>query len=180
LTVSLVVAMADNGVIGREGGLPWRLSTDMKRFKAITMDHPVVMGRKTWESFPKKGPLPGRTNIVITRDKEYRAEGAVVASSLDEALAIAAESPGGDEICVIGGGQIYAAVMDRADRLHVTHIPAAIDGDTRFPPIDPHIWYSVHEEVLPAGDRDDFATRYVIYERRNDAADGNGAAKGLN
>lgn len=169
MTISLVVAIAENGIIGREGGLPWRLSTDMKLFKAITMGHPVVMGRKTWESFPKKGPLPGRTNIVITRDPGYRVEGAVVVGSLDEALAVAADSAGGDEICVIGGGQIYAAVMNRADRLHVTHIPASIDGDTRFPPIDRQTWYSVHEEMLPAGEKDDFATRYVIYERRDAA-----------
>lgn len=170
MTVSLVVAIAENGIIGREGGLPWRLSTDMKRFKAITMGHPVVMGRRTWESFPKREPLSGRTNIIITRDRGYSAEGAVVAASLDEALAIAAESPGGDEICVIGGGQIYSAVMDHADRLHVTHIDAAIDGDTRFPPIDPQTWYSIHEETVPAGEKDDFATRYVIYERRGRAS----------
>jgi dihydrofolate reductase len=180
LTVSLVVAIAENGVIGREGGLPWRLSTDMMRFKAVTMGHPVVMGRKTWESFPKKGPLPGRTNIVITRDPSYQAEGAVIAASLDEAFKIAADSPGGDEICVIGGGQIYAAAIDRADRLHVTHILATIDGDTRFPPIDPQTWYSVHEEAVAAGEKDDFATRYVVYERKMRATGEESAAYGLN
>jgi dihydrofolate reductase len=178
LTLSLVVAIAGNGIIGRDGGLPWRLSTDMKRFKAITMGHPVVMGRKTWESFPKSGPLPGRTNIVITRDPDYRAEGAVVTGSLDAALAIAADSPGGDEICVIGGGEIFSAVMGRADRLYITHIQADIDGDTRFPPIDPQTWYSVGEETVPAGEKDDFATRYVIYERRGRARNGTEPQKG--
>lgn len=180
MTISLVVAIAGNGVIGREGGLPWRLSTDMKRFKALTMGHPVVMGRKTWESFPKKGPLPGRTNIVITRDRNYRAEGAVLAGSLDEALAIAANSPGGDDICVIGGGEIFARSMELADRLHVTHIEADIEGDTVFPSIDPRLWYSIREEMQPAGEKDDFPTRYVVYERRKRAAEANEAAKGLN
>lgn len=166
MTVSLVVAIAGNGVIGREGGLPWRLSTDLKRFKAITMGHPVVMGRKTWESFPRPGPLPGRTNIVVTRDGAYRAEGAQVVGSLREALEVAARSPGGDDICVIGGGEIFAETLGIADRLHVTHIDADIDGDTHFSPIDPASWLAVHEERVPAGEKDDFATRYVIYERK--------------
>jgi dihydrofolate reductase len=178
LTVSLIVAIAGNGVIGREGGLPWRLSTDMKRFKAITMGHPVVMGRKTWESFPKPGPLPGRTNIVVTRDPRYRADGAIVSGSLQEALNIAAGSPGGDDIYVIGGGVIFADTMDEADRLHVTHIEADIEGDTLFHPIDPALWYAVHEESVPAGEKDDFASRYVIYERRGVGPNGKTPANG--
>lgn len=177
MTIALIVAMAENGVIGREGGLPWRLSTDMKRFKALTMGHPVVMGRRTWESFPRREPLPGRTNIVITRDPHYRAEGAIIAGTLDEALRIAAASPGGDEICVIGGGQVYAEIMARADRLHVTHIPARIEGDTRFPPIDPQQWRRVHEEEWPAGEKDDFPVRYAVYERHDRAAGARNAAK---
>ena len=178
MTISLVVAIAANGVIGREGGLPWRLSTDMKRFKAITMGHPVVMGRKTWESFPRPGPLPGRTNIVVTRDRTYRAEGAAVAGSLRDALAVAAKSPGGDEICVIGGGEIFAEALGMAERLYVTHIEADIGGDTFFPPIDPGTWYAVHDENVPAGEKDDFATRYVIYERKSNAPDGKIPPKG--
>jgi dihydrofolate reductase len=169
VTITLVVAIAEDGVIGRDGGLPWRLSTDMKRFKAITMGHPVVMGRKTWESFPRPGPLPGRTNIVITRDADYRPEGAVVTSSVEDALEAAEKAPGGDLICVIGGGQVFAEVLGRADRLDVTHVLAQVDGDVRFPPIDPRIWRAVSEEAVPAGEKDDYPTRFVVYERRQRA-----------
>jgi dihydrofolate reductase len=164
IKVTLVVAIAENGVIGRDGDLPWRLSTDMKRFKATTMGKPVVMGRKTWESFPKR-PLPGRHNIVITRDRAYEAEGADVASSLDEALQ-KAHAGGAAEVAVIGGGQIYEQALAQADRLDVTHVLAAVDGDTRFPSIAPEIWYVVSEETYPAGEKDSHATRHVIYERR--------------
>jgi dihydrofolate reductase len=169
MKVSLVVAVAENGVIGRDGGLPWRLSTDMKRFKATTMGKPIVMGRKTWESFPKK-PLPGRHNIVITRDRDYKAEGADVVGSLGDALTLARTrarcTPGTGEICVIGGGEIYAQAFDIADRLDVTHVLATVDGDTRFPPIDPETWYVVSSEDVPAGEKDSHATRYAMYERR--------------
>lgn len=170
MTVTLVVAIADGGVIGRDGGLPWRLATDMKRFKALTMAHPIVMGRKTWESFPKPGPLPGRTNIVVTRDRGWHAEGARVAHSLDAALEVARAAPGGEDICVIGGGEIYAQAIDRADRLAVTHVEAAVAGETRFPAIDPGLWRAVAEERVPAGERDDHPTRFVLYERPETAA----------
>lgn len=165
--ISLHVAMAEDGVIGREGGLPWRLSTDLKRFKAQTLGKPVVMGRKTFDSMGK--PLPGRLNIVITRDKAWHAEGAEVVHSLDDALTLAearlrclSES----EICVIGGGQIFDEALPRADRLHVTHVLAEIDGDTFFPAIDPTIWEAGSSEDVPVGEKDDFATRFTIYRRR--------------
>lgn len=162
------VAIASNGVIGRDNGLPWRLSTDMKRFKAETMGKPVVMGRKTWDSFPRK-PLPGRLNIVITRDPTFRADGAEVVHSLDDALTLARVRgrcvAGSDEICIIGGGEIYRMALPRADRLYVTHVLADPDGDTRFPPIDPNVWAPVHAEDVPAGEKDSHATRYVVYER---------------
>jgi len=180
LTVTLVVAIAEGGIIGREGGLPWRLSTDMKRFKAVTMGHPVVMGRRTWESLPKRQALPGRTNIVVTRDPGYRAEGAIVAHSLDEALEVASRSPGGEEIQVIGGGQIYRDVLGRADRLDVTHVLAQVDGDTRFPPIDPAEWQPVSEETIPAGEKDQYPTRHVVYERRAGGGGSKKAAKERN
>lgn len=170
MKVTLVVAIAENGVIGRDGGLPWRLSTDMKRFRETTMGKPIVMGRRTWESFPKR-PLPGRHNIVVTRDRAYRAEGADVVASLDDALTLARTrgrcGQAGDEICVIGGGQIYEQSISVADRLDVTHVLASIDGDTRFPPIDPDIWEEISSETVPAGDKDSHATRHVIYERRH-------------
>lgn len=162
-TIGIHVAMAENGVIGRDGDLPWRLSSDLKRFKASTLGKPIVMGRKTWESFPKR-PLPGRTNIVITKREEFANEGAVRAGSLAEALSIAArENP--DEICVIGGGQIFAEAIRLADVLHVTHVLADIDGDTFFPAIDTMVWSRMHSETIPAGERDSHATEYVIYHR---------------
>jgi dihydrofolate reductase len=167
--IAIYVAIAENGVIGSSGGLPWRLSTDLKRFKAGTMGKPIIMGRKTWESFPKR-PLPGRLNIVVTRDKAYQAEGAEVVSSLQDAIALATARvrcmAGADEICVIGGGEIYAQALPLADRLHVTHVLAKVDGDTVFPPIDPEIWYLVRAEDFPAGEKDTHATRYAVYERR--------------
>ncbi|MBO6716797.1 MAG: dihydrofolate reductase [Rhizobiaceae bacterium] len=163
MTISIIVAIAENGVIGRDNGLPWRLSTDLKRFKALTMGKPIVMGRKTWEGLPKR-PLPGRRNIVVTRNPEYEAEGADVFGSLDEALAAGTEC--GGEVCVVGGGQIYAEALGRADRLHVTHVEATADGDTSFPVIDPERWQVGHEERVPAGEKDDHPTRYTVYERR--------------
>lgn len=168
MLVGIYVAIAENGVIGREGGLPWRLSSDLKRFKADTMGKPIVMGRKTWESFPRR-PLPGRLNIVVTRDKAYRAEGGETAGSLQDAIALATVRGrcmiNVDEICVIGGGQIYAQAMPLADRLHVTHVLATIDGDTVFPPIDPAVWRVVSSEDFPVGEKDTHATRYTVYER---------------
>jgi dihydrofolate reductase len=169
VNVAIHVAIAKNGVIGSDGGLPWRLSTDMKRFKAGTMGKPIVMGRKTWESFPKR-PLPGRQNIVITRDRDYRAEGADIVHSLDDALALARVrgrcAPGTDEICIIGGGEIYAQALPVADTLHVTHVMAEPDGDTRFPAIDPAVWERVSMEEIPAGEKDSHATVYAVYQRR--------------
>jgi len=169
MIIAIYVAIAENGVIGREGGLPWRLSTDLKRFKAGTMGKPVIMGRKTWESFPKR-PLPGRLNIVVTRDKAYHAEGGETAGSLQDAIALAGIRArcmaNVDEICVIGGGEIYAQALPLADRLHVTHVLGKIDGDTVFPVIDPSIWRLVSSEDVPAGEKDTHATRYAVYERR--------------
>lgn len=165
MQISLVVAVAENGVIGRDGGMPWRLSTDMQRFKATTMGKPVIMGRKTWESFPKR-PLPGRHNIIVTRDRSYQAEGATTVASLEAGLELA-RGEGAAEACIIGGGEIYAAAISLADRLDVTHILAEIDGDTRFPPIDPAIWQMVSGEDYPTGEKDTHATRHAVYQRRN-------------
>ena len=171
MDVTLYAAVAENGVIGREGGLPWRLSSDMKRFKATTMGNPIVMGRKTWESFPKR-PLPGRLNIVISRDPAYRAEGAEVVTSLRDALTLATAKgrcmTGAEEICIIGGGEIYRQAIGLADRLKLTHVLADIDGDTLFPAVDPDVWSVVSTEDVPAGEKDSHATRYTVYERRGD------------
>ncbi len=169
MRIVIHVAIAANGVIGRDGGLPWRLSTDLRRFKAETMGKPVVMGRKTWETFPKR-PLPGRLNIVVTRDGSFRAEGAEIAHSLGDALTLALTRGrcmnGADEICVIGGGEIYAQALDLADELHVTHVLAEADGDTVFPAIDGDLWDAISSEDVPAGERDTHPTRHVIYKRR--------------
>lgn len=138
--VALVVAMAENRVIGKGGTLPWRIPEDMKWFREITMGKPCIMGRKTWESLPKR-PLPGRTNIVVTRDRAYTAEGAVTFASLDAAIAAAAhERP--EEIIVIGGAQIYAEVLGRTDRIYLTRVHAAAEGDAFFSEIDEALWRS--------------------------------------
>ena len=170
MRIVILAAVGQNGVIGRDGGLPWRLSTDLKRFKAGTMGKAIVMGRRTWESFPRR-PLPGRTNIVITRDRAYRAEGAEIVASLEDALALAAirnRCSGADEICVIGGGEIYRQAMPIADCLRITHVLSEEGGDTFFPAIEPEEWRELSSEAVPAGEKDSHPTRYAVYERRRD------------
>ena len=165
-TLTLVVAVAQNNVIGREGGLPWHLSGDLKRFKADTIGKPVIMGRKTFLSIGK--PLPGRDNIVVTRDANFKPEGVIVAASLDAALALAAQAAAArdaDDIAVIGGGEIYNQLFERADRLILTHVFASPDGDTLFPAVDPATWEEVESEDFPAGEKDSHATRRVVYCR---------------
>lgn len=163
----IVVAVARNGIIGRDGDMPWRLSTDLKRFKALTSGKPVIMGRKTFQSIGR--PLPGRANFVVTRDPGFDPEGVAVANSLPDALASAIEkarADGVDEVCIIGGGEIYRQAIETADLMHVTHVEADVDGDTSFPAIDATIWQADPELVVPAGERDSFATRFVTYRRR--------------
>lgn len=165
--IVLIVAVADNGVIGTQGGIPWRQKSDMQRLKAITMAKPIVMGRKTFVSFPRR-PLPGRTNIVITRDKTFRADGAVVTTSLEEALVIAradALRRSAAEIAVIGGAEIYAQAMPVADRLEITEVHARPGGDTLFPAIDRSQWKEVARASYPAGPDDNSAFSYVTYRR---------------
>jgi dihydrofolate reductase len=164
--VALIAAVADNGVIGAGGAMPWRLSTDMKRFRQLTMGKPVIMGRKTFASLGK--PLAGRTNIVITRRVGFAAEGATVMPSLAAALAAAgdvAAADGAGEVMVIGGGEIYALAMPQAARLYVTHVHARPEGDTYFPAIDPAAWRAVTREDVPAGEKDSAPTTFVTYER---------------
>jgi dihydrofolate reductase len=167
IEIVLIAAVADNGVIGAQGAIPWRQKSDMQRLKAMTMAKPVVMGRKTFISFPRR-PLPGRTNIVITRDPDFRAPGAVVTSSLAEALAIArgdALRRSAAEIAVIGGAEIYEQAMPLADRLEITEVRARPDGNTIFPAIDRSIWTEVAREDHPAGPDDDVAFSYVSWRR---------------
>jgi dihydrofolate reductase len=151
--IAFVVAVARNSVIGRQGGLPWRISSDLKRFKAITMGKPVIMGRKTWESLPKR-PLPGRLNIVVTRDRHYQAEGAVLTASVADALAQARQTAS-DEICVIGGSDIFRQMLPVADRLYLTEVDLAPEGDVVFPPLDPKAWRETSRETHARAEGDD-------------------------
>lgn len=168
VTVSIIAAVAENGVIGDEGAMPWRLSTDLRRFKALTLGKPVVMGRRTFESIGK--PLTGRANIVVSRRSDYRPDGVTVAASLDAALReakAAARRANLEEVFVIGGGEIYRAALPLADRLHITHVAAQPAGDTLFPAIDPAAWTKVSEEDIPPGEKDSAATTYAVYHRRD-------------
>ncbi len=142
--VSLIVAASQNGVIGKDGALPWRLPEDMKRFKKLTMGHPCIMGRKTWDSLPDK-PLPGRTNIVVTRNEAISPEGAEVANSFEAALEIARrENP--EEIMIIGGAAIYAEALPQANRIYFTEVAGHIMGDAFFPQANPSEWRAVSGE----------------------------------
>ncbi|MBY0562537.1 MAG: dihydrofolate reductase [Hyphomonadaceae bacterium] len=164
IKLTLVVAVAKNGVIGRDGALPWRLSSDLKRFKAATMGKPVLMGRKTWESLPKR-PLPGRANLVLTRDASFVAEGARVFSSLDAMLAAGraiAQASGADEVCVIGGAQVYEATLPLADRIVLTEVNLEPEGNARLD-LDLSRWRDVSREAVARGPNDeaDFLVRVL-------------------
>lgn len=143
-TICLVVAAAENGVIGHRGALPWRIPDDLKRFKTLTMGKPVIMGRKTWDSLPRK-PLPGRTNIVVTRNPDFAAEGAQIARSFADAIAFGSAS-GAKEIAVIGGEAIFAAALPLAQTIHLTEVAAAPEGDAFMPPIDRTLWRETARE----------------------------------
>ncbi len=165
-TIALIVAVAENGVIGRDGGMPWHQRSDLRRFRALTMGKPVVMGRKTFQSLPK--PLDGRDNIVVTRDRAFAVEGVLVATSLEAAIDLArdcARRHRTDEIMVIGGAEIYAGALPWADRIYLTRIHAAPEGDTYFPEPDPAQWQEVRREPLPRGDRDDYPATLIVLER---------------
>jgi len=141
--INVIAAVAENGVIGGDNQLLWRLPEDLKRFKALTMGHTLVMGRKTFDSIGR--PLPGRTTIVITRDRAWTREGVTVAHNLDDALTVAR-----GEVFIAGGGEIYAQAMARAERLYITHVKARFDGDARFPPIDA-TWRAAEREAHDEG-----------------------------
>jgi len=157
---ALVAAVASNGVIGAGNAMPWHLPADLRRFRALTTGHAVVMGRKTWESLPRA--LPARQNIVITRQAGYRAEGAEVVATLDAALA-AATLPA--PVFCIGGGDVYRQALARADTLHLTAIERAFDGDTTFPPLDPREWRETAREPHAADSPDGPAYAFVTYRR---------------
>lgn len=164
--LAVIVAASENGIIGRDNALPWHLPEDLRYFKRTTMGKPIVMGRKTFESIGR--PLPGRTNIVITRQPGYTAEGVMVVSGLDEALALAediATIDGASELMVIGGAEIYQAAISRAKRLYLTEVHAAIEGDARLPEVDWSSWREVSRESWPASEANPYPYSFVVFER---------------
>lgn len=165
MRVTLVAAVAENGVIGRDGTLPWRLSADLRRFRELTTGHHVVMGRRTWESIGR--PLPGRTNVVLSRDPFFRPEdeSVVVEPSLEDALARARRA-GETELFVIGGAEVYALALPVADRIELTRVAARVEGDVRFPPLDPTEWSEHAVGSHPADDRNEHAFAFVTLDRR--------------
>jgi dihydrofolate reductase len=163
------VARARNGVIGRAGGLPWRLATDLRRFRALTLGKPVIMGRKTWDSLPSpRRPLPGRLNVVLSRQPEFEAAGAVVCDNFAEALEMAREQAaedGQDEVCVIGGADLFALALPRAKRIYLTEVEGEPEGDLLMPALDEAGWREVSREACPAGPDDEYATVFRWLER---------------
>jgi dihydrofolate reductase len=159
--ITLIVAVADNGVIGRENSLPWHLPEDLKRFKRLTMGKPMVMGRKTFESIGK--PLPGRRNIVMTREPNYRREGVEVVHGTDEALAATAEA---SEIMVIGGAELFRPFLPHAGRVHLTRVHGAIDGDVMWPALDIRQWEVIERERHEADERHAYAMTFEVWEKR--------------
>ncbi|MGI9517101.1 MAG: dihydrofolate reductase [Pirellulaceae bacterium] len=160
MIVSLIVAMSENGVIGRDGDMPWRLSDDLRRFKRITMGHHLIMGRKTFDSIGRL--LPGRTTIIMTRNVDYQVEGALIARDFASALALAA---GDDEVFVVGGGEIYRTALPAVQRIYLTRVHTTLEGDTTFPEIDWDNWQRVSRESHSCDDRNNYDYTFEVYDR---------------
>ena len=166
LTISLIAALADNGVIGRDNTLPWRLPEDLKYFRAMTIGKPVLMGRKTWESLGR--PLPGRTNIVMTRQRDFVAVGAEIVDGMDAAISLAtqiAQRDGVDECVVIGGAEIYAQALPLCTRMYLTEVHAVVDGDAFFPAFDRNAWQETKRDRHLAAGENPFDYSFVVLER---------------
>lgn len=165
MRISLIAAVAENGVIGRQGQLPWRLSDDLRRFKQLTMGHTIIMGRRTWESIGRA--LPGRRTVVVSRRPDFRtnAEGVETASDLDQALAIA-KAAGDKEVFIIGGAELYRESLGRADRLYLTRVQTVVEGDTSFPEIAWKNWQLVESEDHDANEKNEHPYRFETYDRR--------------
>ncbi len=164
---ALAVAVARNNVIGAGGGLAWKISDDLKWFKSVTLGKPIIMGRKTFQSIGKA--LPGRDNIVVTRASEFSAEDIYIARSLDGAITLGrycAGAAGVDEVCIIGGGEIYAQTTDRADRIYLTRVDAEIDGDAFFPSIDSQDWNEKRASSAEKNTRNEYACEFFILDRK--------------
>lgn len=165
--IALVVAVAENGVIGKDGGLPWHISSDLKYFRAVTMGKPVVMGRKTYDSIGK--PLDGRDNIVITRNPNFHAKGVIVVRTVEDALNLArtaAQARNAEEISIIGGGEIFQLTLPFADIVYLTKVHASPEGDAYFPHIDEQDWRQVSREHHDPGAKDTAAYSFIVLERK--------------
>ncbi|MBS1761171.1 MAG: dihydrofolate reductase [Bacteroidetes bacterium] len=162
MIISLVVAAANNNAIGKEGKMPWHLPNDLKHFKNITWGMPVVMGRKTFDSLGK--PLPGRKNIVITRQKEWAAEGAIKAENIKDALFIAQQADA-NEIMIIGGGEIFKSIFNRAKKIYMTRVEADPEADTFFPVIDPARWHLMSQQNYEADEKNAYNYSFQTWER---------------
>lgn len=160
-TISLIVAMDENGLIGRNNDLPWRLPNDLAFFKKTTMGKPIIMGRKTWESIGR--PLPGRKNVVVTRQDGYQAEGCTVASSLEAACNLCKSA---DEVVIIGGAQLYAKALDKVVKMYITHVHAELEGDAWFPEVDWDKWNKTREESYTQDERNEYAHSFQWWERK--------------
>ena len=158
--ISIIVAASENSVIGAGGALPWRLSDDLRHFKAVTMGKPIIMGRKTWESIGR--PLPGRQNIVITRQAGFEAPGCDVVTSTEQAIAVAGDA---EEVMIIGGSQVYALFLPVADRVYLTRVHADVKGDAYFPMLDEDAWRPVSDERHTADERNEFDYSFRLYAR---------------
>jgi dihydrofolate reductase len=171
IRIAMIAGVAENGVIGSDQMIPWRIPSDFAFFKRTTLGKPIIMGRKQYETVGK--PLPGRTNIVVTRQAGYQPEGVIVVATIDAALEKAreiAEKDGVDEIMIIGGGDIYAQLMGVADRLYISHIALSPEGDIRFPAINPADWAIVDEPEVTPMDKDQASYRVKVYERHKASA----------
>lgn len=160
MLLSIIVAMDQKGVIGINNTLPWRLSADLKNFKAVTMGKPVIMGRKTWESIGK--PLPGRDNVIITRNPDYTADGAIVCHSLDEAISRYQASP---EVVIIGGHDIFKAALEQTERLYLTEVHADVEGDTWFPVFDRSEWQASERLEFAADEKNEYPFSFTVLDR---------------
>ena len=162
MALSIIVAISQNGIIGREMDLPWHISADLKRFKSLTMGHHIVMGRKTYESIGRL--LPGRTTVIITRQSDYQIPGAIVVNSIDEAIAVAADD---QETFIVGGSQIYNLALPLVDTLYITRVHADVEGDTRLVAVDWSAWECESSDRHSAGEKNDHEYSFEIYRRES-------------
>ena len=158
--LSIIVALSDNNVVGKENKLPWKLSADLKRLKAITMGHHLIMGRLTWESLGR--PLPGRTNVVITSDRNYKAEGGVVVRSLAEAINVSFQD---DEAFIFGGGKVFKEALPLVDKIYMTRVHAKVDGDAFFPALAMNEWREIEREDFKADEKNQYDYSFITLRR---------------